>query len=186
MHVRDVILHLTHQNVLCCSSDDICNNNFLLSVHPTLVQHLQWQRLIEVLPVVSLPVTFTADHKELEIYTDPMLKAVFSNLLDNSLRHGGAVTGIGLSVLESGDQVRIRWMDNGNGIPDHEKNTIFEQGYGLNSGLGLFLVREILEITGISIHENGVETDGACFDIQIPEGMFRFRNPAQNNFENER
>jgi len=53
------------------------------------------------------------------------------------------------------------------------KNQIFEKGYGKNSGLGLFLVREILEITGFEIEETGRENVGARFEITIPARAFR-------------
>ena len=50
---------------------------------------------------------------------------------------------------------------------------VFERGYGRNTGLGLFLVREILGITGITIQETGVFGKGVAFEIHIPAGDFR-------------
>ncbi len=44
--------------------------------------------------------------------------------------------------------------DDGDGIPDDKKEMIFEKNFGKNTGLGLFLAREILSITGITIQEN--------------------------------
>jgi signal transduction histidine kinase len=64
--------------------------------------------------------------------------------------------------------IRIVWEDNGTGVPDGEKEHIFERGFGNNTGLGLFLCREILAITGIGIHETGVSGNGARFEITIP------------------
>lgn len=51
---------------------------------------------------------------------------------------------------------------------------IFEQGFGKNTGLGLFLSREILAITGITITENGTPGKGARFEITVPKGAYRF------------
>ncbi len=68
----------------------------------------------------------------------------------------------------------ILWEDNGVGIPDEEKELIFNRGYGKNTGFGLFLVREILSLTGISIHETGFPGSGVRFEILIPVGSFRF------------
>lgn len=45
----------------------------------------------------------------------------------------------------------ITWEDDGPGIPDEEREIIFERRYGKNTGFGSFLVREILDITGITI-----------------------------------
>jgi signal transduction histidine kinase len=48
------------------------------------------------------------------------------------------------------------------------------RGFGKNTGLGLFLSREILAITGIMIAEMGEPGKGARFEITEPKGMFRF------------
>ena len=49
----------------------------------------------------------------------------------------------------------------------------FEKGFGKNTGLGLFLIREILSITGISIIENGEPGIGVRFEIGVPPGKWR-------------
>ncbi|PWR73072.1 HAMP domain-containing histidine kinase [Methanospirillum lacunae] len=51
--------------------------------------------------------------------------------------------------------------DNGIGIGQDKKDRIFRKGVGHNICLGLFLTREILDITGLSINETGREGDGA-------------------------
>jgi signal transduction histidine kinase len=66
----------------------------------------------------------------------------------------------------------IIWEDNGKGIPAEEKERIFERGYGKNTGLGLFLVREILGITDITIAEAGTEGRGARFEMTVPHGAY--------------
>jgi signal transduction histidine kinase len=65
-------------------------------------------------------------------------------------------------------------VDDGVGIPDDEKEKIFTRGFGKNTGYGLFLIREILSITGFSIKENGVSGKGAQFIISIPQNSLRF------------
>jgi hypothetical protein len=54
------------------------------------------------------------------------------------------------------------------------KIIIFEQGFGKYTGFGLFLSREILSITGITITENGIPGKGARFEITMPKGEYRF------------
>lgn len=49
----------------------------------------------------------------------------------------------------------------------------FERGFGKNTGLGLFLAREILGITRIAIAETGVYGQGARFEMLVPEGGYR-------------
>jgi len=109
-----------------------------------------------------------------EIFADPLLEKVFYNLLDNALRHGGDVTRISLSCRETDGGLKIFMQDNGQGVPDENKLLIFEQNFGRNTGLGLFLSREILSITGISIAETGRFGNGAQFEFTVPKGTYKF------------
>jgi PAS domain S-box-containing protein len=108
-----------------------------------------------------------------EVFADPMIGRVFFNLFDNAMKYGEHVTTVTASCRNVDDGLVITFADNGVGIPLGEKQKIFEKGYGKNTGLGLFLVREILAITGISIREAGVQGRGARFEITVPKGMFR-------------
>ncbi|HOL41847.1 MAG TPA: ATP-binding protein, partial [Methanospirillum sp.] len=65
------------------------------------------------------------------------------------------------------------YEDNGVGIPEKDKKKICDHGFGKNTGFGLFLSREILSITGLSIHETGTEGKGARFEITIPKNLYR-------------
>lgn len=102
-----------------------------------------------------------------------MLEKVFFNLFDNAIRHGERVTSISVRCEPSGEELVIVVEDDGIGIPLDEKQKIFGKGFGKNTGYGLFLVREILAITGISIHETGKHGSGARFEITIPKDGFR-------------
>ena len=66
------------------------------------------------------------------------------------------------------------YEDDGIGIHAVDKVQIFDKGVGKNPGFGLFLSKEILSVTGLSIKECGVYGNGARFEIFIPEGKFRF------------
>ena len=107
------------------------------------------------------------------VFADPMFGRVFYNLVENSIRHGSHVNEIriGGRILEKG--FIILYEDDGTGIPQDEKERIFEKGYGKNTGYGLFLAREILALTGITILENGREGEGARFELHVPEGAYR-------------
>ena len=109
-----------------------------------------------------------------ELLADPLLHKVFFNLIDNALRYGGeTMKSITLSSHESGNRLVILCRDDGTGIPAREKEIIFERGYGKNTGFGLFLIRDILGITGISIRETGEPGTGARFEISVPMGVWR-------------
>jgi PAS domain S-box-containing protein len=109
-----------------------------------------------------------------EVFADPLFVKIFYNLIDNAVRHGGKITTLRFSVEErNGDHVVIG-EDDGDGVIAGEKEQIFERGFGKNTGLGLALSREILDITGIAISETGEPGKGARFEITVPKRAFRF------------
>jgi len=107
------------------------------------------------------------------IYADPMLRKVFCNLIANALDHGEGVSRIVFAAEEKDGGLVIACEDDGIGIPPGEKEIIFSSGYGKNHGYGLFLIREILAITGILIRETGEAGKGARFEIFVPEGTHK-------------
>ena len=107
------------------------------------------------------------------IFADPLVEKAFYNLMENSIRHGKHVTTLSFAITESDGSLLLTYTDDGIGIPSGEKEKIFERGYGNHTGLGLFLIREILTITGITIVENGTPGTGARFVISVPKGRYR-------------
>ena len=108
-----------------------------------------------------------------EVFADPLVAKVFFNLMDNAVRHGGRTTTIRFSAAESGGGPVLVCEDDGEGIPAGEKEQIFDRGFGKNTGLGLFLAREILEMSGITITETGVPGKGARFEMKVPKEAYR-------------
>jgi signal transduction histidine kinase len=108
-----------------------------------------------------------------EVFADPLLSRVCSNLIDNALRHGRTVTTIRFVFEEHDDRRVLVCEDDGDGVPADEKERIFDRGYGKNTGLGLTLAREILDITGITIKECGEPGKGARFELTVPEEGWR-------------
>jgi len=140
-----------------------------------------WQNVRECVekPVTDLlpvSVTCTVDLDEIEIYADPLFEKVLYTLVDNTLRHGERVTLIRFSyrMSDTGELILL-YDDNGVGIRAEDKERIFERGFGKHTGFGLFLAREILAITGITIRETGTEETGARFEIAVPKGAYRFK-----------
>jgi signal transduction histidine kinase len=111
----------------------------------------------------------------LEIYADPLFEKVFENLVDNSLRHGERVRHITISSCAGGlGDIAVVYEDDGVGVHETDKERIFVKGFGKNTGLGLFLSREILAITALKIKEAGVYGKGVRFEILVPKGKYRF------------
>ncbi|MCQ8893158.1 MAG: PAS domain S-box protein [Methanolinea sp.] len=113
------------------------------------------------------------DLPDVEIYADPLVEKVFYNLMENAVRHGKKVTRIWFTARKQGDDLVIQCCDNGVGVPADKKKAIFNREYFQHSGFGLFLSREILAITGISLEETGVPGEGAVFSLVVPRGAYR-------------
>ncbi len=129
-----------------------------------------WFRIEEMVASAesTIPVRFSGTCRGVEVFADPMIGRVFFNLFDNAARHGGTVTAITVRCEREPDGMIVIVEDNGTGIPLTEKEKIFTRGYGKNTGLGLFLAKEILAITGIGIRETGIPGEGARFEILVP------------------
>jgi PAS domain S-box-containing protein len=125
-------------------------------------------------------IRFESDADGVEIFADPLLERVFYNIVANAVEHGNRVSVVRLSSLEVPDGLVIRIDDDGIGIPSHDKETIFQRGFGKNTGLGLFLSREILSITNITIKESGEFQHGARFEMFVPKGVYRFSATRKN------
>lgn len=108
-----------------------------------------------------------------DIFADPLLEKVFYNLIENAVRHGERLTKITITEhVREGDLLLVV-EDDGVGVVAGQKREIFKRGVGKNTGLGLFLTAEILDITGITISENGIPGKGARFEIRVPAGTWR-------------
>ncbi|MCA1917496.1 PAS domain-containing sensor histidine kinase [Methanospirillum hungatei] len=118
-------------------------------------------------------ITVTIETGKVMVYSDPLIQKVFFNLIDNSLRHGKQVTKISFTLIHEGSDLIIVYSDDGAGISYDEKEKIFERGFGKNTGMGLFLIRDILAITGLSIRECGTPGKGARFEITVPKGAWQ-------------
>lgn len=119
------------------------------------------------------------EQRPLKVFADTMLEKVFYNLLENSLRHGGHVGSISIRYEPKGDgALQMIYEDDGEGISLEDKKNLFKQGMGRNTGQGMFLTKEILQITGISIEEDGEPGRGVRFHMTVPKGMFYFEDAA--------
>jgi len=138
-----------------------------------------WQDVRELLNLVAMDmelgkVTVVNDIPSgIDVFTDPMVDKVFHNLIDNAIRHGVKVTTVRFSMEERSNALIIICQDDGAGISDIRRASLFLHDYGTDHGFGLFLSREIMAITGISIEENSVVGEGARFMITVPAGRWR-------------
>ena len=111
------------------------------------------------------------DCQGLAVWADSLLRQLFYNLIDNSLKHGEKATRIRLHYNKEGDELKLFYEDDGVGIPEANKQKLFDQGFstGRGSGLGLHLIKKMIEVYGWTIEENGQPGKGAKFTIRIPK-----------------
>jgi signal transduction histidine kinase len=103
-----------------------------------------------------------------------LLRRALRNLLENARRYGGGE--VSVDARRQGDQVELRVCDRGPGVPEAQRQRIFEPFYRLPGhaetaggvGLGLSLVKQIAERHGGSVRCEGREGGGSCFVLSLP------------------
>lgn len=107
----------------------------------------------------------------LTVLADSLLRQLFYNLIDDSLKYGEKLTQIRVRYEECEDKLRLIYEDNGVGISRDAKSKLFTEGFttGKGSGYGLYLIRRITEVYGWAISETGTHGKGAQFTIDIPK-----------------
>lgn len=129
-------------------------------------------------------VEFLCEEPLPKVLGDPgALRRVFQNLLSNAAKHGGSGRWIGIQLRKGtlnrngGDAVVVSVTDRGEGIPQAELKKIFEPFFRgaearskqvRGSGLGLSVVRAIVEHHGGEIHVSSRAGQGSTFEVRFP------------------
>lgn len=103
-----------------------------------------------------------------------LLRRLLRNLLENARRHGGGTST--LTLTQQGDKVELRVSDRGPGVPETMRERIFEPFFRLPGasereggvGLGLALVRTIVQRHGGQVQCTDNPGGGACFVVRLP------------------
>lgn len=109
----------------------------------------------------------------IRVFADPLIRKIISNFIENTVLHGKTANTITITASEQPVGLVIAFCDNGAGVPAGEKERIFTRGFGSKRGYGLYLAREILALTGMTVAETGEEGKGARFEITVPKGGYR-------------
>lgn len=105
----------------------------------------------------------------LTVLADSLLRQMFYNLMDNTLKYGGAVKTIRVHFKEEKDSLKLIYEDDGVGVDDDMRSRLFEKGFGKGTGYGLYLIKRICEAYGWTIKETGKKGQGAKFTMTIPK-----------------
>ncbi len=107
------------------------------------------------------------DLEEVKVRANEGLKTVVQNLIHNAITHGGGKAVVEVRREQGWGILRVK--DYGDGIPDELKEKIFEEGFSTKSrsGLGLYIVRRLIEIYGGEIHVYDNEPRGSIFEVKL-------------------
>ena len=111
--------------------------------------------------------------ERLEVYADPLIRDVLRHIVANSFQYAGRFDLLLVRYYEREGGVVLTIEDNGPGIPALKKQEVFEYDSGGHKGIGLFICRQIVEVSGMTIVETGDEGRGARFEIHIPAACYR-------------
>lgn len=113
------------------------------------------------------------------VRADDLLARVFSNLLGNAVEHNDGRPWVGVTVEadDDADAVTVTIEDDGPGIPDRERERLFERNRAGDHGLGLYLVRTLVGRYGGSVELVETGPDGTTFAVDIPRAS-PAREPA--------
>lgn len=116
------------------------------------------------------------DFKPILLDYDKIYEAVY-NIADNAIKYSPDGSFVELDLRESGGDIIIEVKDNGPGIPENERERIFERFYRLDdsrardtggTGLGLAITKEAVLMHGGSIEVSDAEKGGSVFTIRLP------------------
>ncbi len=127
----------------------------------------------------GISVRFWAER--LECYADPLIRDVLRHIAENSFRYAGVFGLLLVRYREDNAGVTLSFEDNGLGIPASKKHQVFEYDSGGHKGIGLFICRQIVEVSGMSIEETGKEGQGARFEIHIPAAGYRIEGSGEGS-----
>ena len=108
---------------------------------------------------------------------EKVFSRIFSNLINNVLKHGAQATKIGINLKYDEKNIFIEIYDNGVGIPENEINYVFDRLYtveksrSLNvkgSGLGLTIVKKLVEAIGGKISVESIPFEKTVFTVILP------------------
>jgi two-component system phosphate regulon sensor histidine kinase PhoR len=104
--------------------------------------------------------------------------SIITNLLENAAKYAPANSIIRLDTITSSEHIRIVIADEGKGIPVAEREKIFERFYRIGNeetrsskgtGLGLYIVKELVEAHGWKIAVGNAPKQGTTFTITLPK-----------------
>lgn len=115
------------------------------------------------------------------VRADDLLARVLSNLLTNAVEHNDSSTPhVRVSVETEDDTAIVRVADDGPGIPEADRDSLFERDptTGSSHGLGLYLARTLAERYGGTLELSETGPDGTVFAVRLPRAETPSTDPV--------
>jgi len=123
-------------------------------------------------------INITSHIEDISLYLDKeKITQVVVNLLSNAIRYTNKNGNINIRAYRENNNIKIHFKDDGIGIPKEKLNDIFERFYRVDEsrskgtggiGVGLTIVKSIVDLHGGSIYVDSVEGKGSEFVVILP------------------
>ena len=123
---------------------------------------------------IGAHVVRTRGDEEVRVMTEPYaFERILGNLVTNAAKFSPTGTTIEVGWLADGNWVRMWVRDQGPGVPDAERNRVFERFYRVGggvpgAGLGLAVVKELVELHGGRVWMDSEGDVGSVFSVTFP------------------
>jgi PAS domain S-box-containing protein len=113
--------------------------------------------------------------KDITVRANHIIEEVFANLLSNAIKYGPENSTIDVALKDLGDKWRMMVKDQGAGIPDEYKKTVFERFIRADkrgvkgTGLGLAIVKRIVDLHKGTVWVEDNPGGGSVFYVTIPK-----------------
>ena len=118
-----------------------------------------------------------------------LIRIIFQNLISNAVKYTPVGGKINLKILRKDNRIEISVKDNGMGIPEKQQDQIFVKLFRADNakteningtGLGLYIVKSILDNCGGKIRFKSKENEGSTFYVSLPlKGMIARKGTKQ-------
>lgn len=120
--------------------------------------------------IIDHPVKYRI-HGRGNVYADDALISVIENIVGNAIAHGNADL-IQVDIKEEEEFCRMMISDNGKGIIPEIREKLFDESFSFGeskgTGLGLYIVRKVIERYGGTVELSDPVLDGTTFMITLP------------------
>jgi len=139
----------------------------------------------------NIQLNYNAPKKSILVDIDAnRMRQVLVILIDNAIKYSKENGVVSIIIEKSGKELLIHVKDNGIGIPETEKDRIFERFYRLETkqrkkegrGLGLSIAKQIVEAHGGNITVSSIYGEGSNFTIHLPMPI-QYSNENNEEYE---